>query len=153
MFRRAGPVSLLCCEVMIAAGLYAAAAYAMPASGPQGDWLTANGHGVIEIAPCGEALCGRIVGIDRAPAAPIPTDALGRSQCGLTIISDEKPDDPGSWLGEITDPRNGDSYHARLSVDDQGDLRLRVFVGLPVLGETQVWRRFTGQLDRACRIE
>ena len=100
MSSRIGIFVLPLCTAIAAIGLYAAAALAMPPLGPVGDWITANGHGVIEISPCGDALCGRIVGIDRAPAAPIPTDELGRPQCGLTIISDEKPDDPGTWIGE-----------------------------------------------------
>ena len=153
MFRRSGSLWLAGRAAIFVAGLHAMPACAMPSSGPIGDWLTANGHGVIQIAPCGDALCGRIIGIDRAPASPMPTDAQGRPQCGLTIISGEKPEDPGTWLGTITDPRDGASYSARLSVDDQGNLRLRAFIGIPVLGETQVWHRFTGQLDAACRIQ
>ncbi|HTW71871.1 MAG TPA: DUF2147 domain-containing protein [Acetobacteraceae bacterium] len=137
---------------VLATVLLAMSASAAPSPGPQGEWLTANGHGVVQIAPCGDGLCGRIVGIDRAAGEPIPTDAQGRSQCGLTIISADKAGPAGTWHGEITDPRDGDSYGARLSVDDQGDLRLRVFIGLPALGATQVWHRFTGHLAGQCRF-
>jgi uncharacterized protein (DUF2147 family) len=115
-------------------------------------WLTENGRGVIEITPCGDALCGRIVGIDRAEAEPMPTDVDGRPQCGLIIITNEKPDADGTWLGQITDPRDGHSYQARLSVDASGNLRLRAFVGVPLLGSTQVWRPFTGHLTADCRL-
>ena len=143
------------CAAVVAIVLLAAPASATPATpeaGPQGQWLTANGGGVIQIAPCGDSLCGRIVGLDLGPSEAVPTDVHGQSQCGLTIIANEKPDGDGTWLGEITDPRDGGTYRARLSVDGQGDLRLRVFIGIPVLGATQVWHRFTGQLAPACRI-
>lgn len=115
-------------------------------------WLTENGHGVIAIIPCGDALCGRIVGIDRGEAEPMPTDVEGRPQCGLTIITDEKPEADGTWLGEITDPRDGHRYQARISVDEKGNLRLRAFVGVPLLGSTQIWRPFTGHLTTDCRL-
>jgi len=114
--------------------------------------LTADGRGVVEIARCGDALCGRIVGIDRDPTAPLPTDPRGRPQCGLTIITDEKPTADGTWLGKITDPRDGRTYQARLSVDERGNLRLRVFIGLPALGATQTWHPFTGHLSAGCAV-
>src|SRR5271170_972461 len=86
MLRYARSYGLLCWAALFAIALMAASASATPAASPLGTWATSNGHGVIAIAPCGEALCGRIVGIDRAPTAPMPTDVNGRSQCGLTII-------------------------------------------------------------------
>jgi uncharacterized protein (DUF2147 family) len=152
MFRQILPRWLACCAGLLAIVLVAAPVAATAAPGPEGQWLTANGGGVVQIAPCGNALCGRIVGIDLAPTEPMPTSVDGQPQCGLTIISSEKPDGSGAWLGEITDPRDGNSYRARLSVDQQGELRLRVFIGIPALGSTQVWHRFTGQLAPACRI-
>ncbi len=133
-------------------GLVAPAAWAGPADNPSGIWLTANGHGVVEITNCGNALCGRIVGVDRAPAEPMPTDVNGRPQCGLTIITAAEPEGDGTWLGQITDPRDGDTYHAKLWVDGSGNLHLRGFIGIPLLGATQTWHRFTGHLTDECRM-
>jgi uncharacterized protein (DUF2147 family) len=112
--------------------------------------LAANGRGVVEIARCGDALCGRIVGIDREPTTPMPTDVDGRPQCGLTIITDEKPAADGTWLGKITDPRDGRPYQAKLSLDERGNLRLRVFIGISALGATQIWHPFAGHLTGEC---
>lgn len=119
---------------------------------PVGTWLTESGHGVVEIAECGDALCGRIVGIDREPGEAMPTDVKGRSQCGLTILADAKPEGTGTWLGEITDPRDGATYHAKLWVDDRGDLHLRGFIGISLFGSTQVWHPFTGHLAAECML-
>jgi uncharacterized protein (DUF2147 family) len=130
----------------------ASAGWAAPAESPRGTWVTANGHGVIEISQCGEALCGWIVGIDRAATEPMPTDVNGNPQCGLTIITDEKPEGDGTWLGQITDPRDGDRYQAKLWVDDGGNLHLRGFIGIPLLGATQTWHPFTGHLADECRL-
>lgn len=127
-----------------------AGASAPPA--PLGDWMTADGHGVVQIARCGDALCGRIVGIDRPPGAPMPTDPQGRPQCGLTILSNESPTSEGRWLGRITDPRDDSTYQAELWADGAGQLHVRGFVGIPLFGQTQVWHRFTGRLTAECGI-
>jgi uncharacterized protein (DUF2147 family) len=132
--------------------LAAASASAQPASSPVGNWTTANGHGVVTIAPCGDALCGRIVGIDRKPTEPMPTDVDGRPQCGLTIITNERSQPDGTWLGQVTDPRDGGVYGAKLWLDAQGNLRLRGYIGIPVLGATQTWHRFTGHLTAECGL-
>jgi uncharacterized protein (DUF2147 family) len=139
------------------AGAFRLVMAAMPAGAsappaPLGDWVTASGHGVVQISQCGDALCGRIVGIDRPPGAPVPTDAQGKSQCGLTIITDETLTPDGTWLGHITDPRDGSSYQAEIRVDEAGRLHLRGFVGIPLLGQTQIWHRFTGRLTPECGI-
>jgi len=114
---------LLVLGVTVAAiGLIASLASARPTTSPLGNWSTANGRGVIAIVPCGDALCGRIVGIDRKPMEPIPTDVRGRSQCGLTIITNQRLKADGTWLGEVTDPRDGDTYQAKLWLDNEGNL-------------------------------
>jgi uncharacterized protein (DUF2147 family) len=140
--------------VVLATALILSPAWAERTDGPLplGAWWTANGHGVVEIARCGDSLCGRIVGIDRKPTEPMPTDVYGRSQCGLTIITDEKPREDGSWLGEITDPRDGGRYQAKLWLDVDGNLHLRGFIGIPQLGATQIWHKFNGRLTAACGL-
>jgi uncharacterized protein (DUF2147 family) len=151
MFRHVSLLAASCFAFVLAAGL-SVSAWAAPAVGPQGTWLTANGHGVVQIAQCGDALCGQIVGIDRAPAAPMPTDVHGRSQCGLTIITIEKRSADGTWLGEITDPRDGGTYQAKLWVDEGGNLHLHAFIGIPALGATVIWRPFAGHLTAECGV-
>jgi uncharacterized protein (DUF2147 family) len=117
-----------------------------------GHWLTESGHGVIEIVRCENAVCGRIVGIDRTPSEPMPTDVTGQSQCGLTIISGATQAEDNAWYGKIVDPRDGATYHEKLRVDSDGRLNLRGYIGIPLLGSTQVWSRFTGRLAENCRF-
>jgi uncharacterized protein (DUF2147 family) len=99
MFQHSRWRALLCYAATIPFGLILSSASAKPTTSPIGTWSTANGHGVIAIEQCGDALCGRIVGIDRRPTEPMPTDAHGRSQCGLIIITNEQPTADASWLG------------------------------------------------------
>jgi uncharacterized protein (DUF2147 family) len=151
MFRRSSSLAGILIAAIFGVWLSAFAA-AAPSASPVGTWLTESGHGVVQIAECGDVLCGRIVGIDRDPGSPMPTDVNGRPQCGLTIISNEKPDADGTWLGEVTNPRDGATYQAKLWVDSNGNLHLRGFIGIPLLGSTQVWRPFTGRLTGECGL-
>jgi uncharacterized protein (DUF2147 family) len=138
----------------LAVGLCAAGAPLAGAEGdsPIGRWLTEGGDGVIDIEPCGAALCGRIVGIELDhPGDPMPRDYKGRPQCGLTIIHDAvKVDD--AWEGHITDPRNGNVYRARLRMAPDGRLHLRGYLLIPLLGSTQIWTRYEGMVPSDCRL-
>jgi uncharacterized protein (DUF2147 family) len=152
MFQQARRHARFCRATILALGLVVATSAALAAGTPAGTWSTANGHGVVSISQCGDALCGRIVGIDRAPADPMPTDVNGQSQCGLTIITNERAAADGTFLGQITDPRDGRTYQAKLWLDESGALHLRGFIGVPLLGSTQIWRPFTGHLTAECRL-
>ena len=44
--------------------------------------------------------------------------------------------------GHITDPRNGDVWGVELHLDPHGNLALRGFLGVPLLGRTQTWTRY-----------
>src|SRR6516165_6906541 len=124
--------------------------------GPVGAWVTAGGDAVIQIYECGDSLCGAISGMVLAPADRTPVDWLGQTQCGLVIVrtvaTPTQGGDP-AWFGSITDPRDGSVYHARLTLDGNGNLQLRGYVGLPIFGRTQTWTRYTGApLPADCRL-
>jgi len=118
-----------------------------------GLWLTQDHDGVIAISNCGGAVCARIVGVflDHADAT-MPVDYRGASQCDLTLIADARQVRSGLWKGHITDPRNGDVWGVELHLDANGDLALRGFFGIPLLGRTQTWTRYSGDPPADCRI-
>ncbi len=153
MSERFQPVARVCRVAVLGIAVTVSPAWAAPPDTVTGLWSTDDGKGVVAIERCGDELCGRIVGIDRAPDAPAPKDVHGISECGLGIISKERPTDDGSWLGEILDPRTGRTYGARLRIDEDGNLRLRAFLAISLLGETRIWRPFTGQLADSCRLK
>jgi uncharacterized protein (DUF2147 family) len=128
-------------------GIAAAAAQA-----PTGYWVTTDGGAVVQIAPCGGALCGRLTGIVLNPGTAMPTDWQGQSECGLQLLRPSQEDDSGTWHGQIVNPRNGSAYHVEFHVDRQDRLHLRGYVGLPIFGETQIWHRFEGAAPTSCRL-
>jgi uncharacterized protein (DUF2147 family) len=163
MFRRIHFPAQACCAALVGMALAVSSAPpartattqladAAPADGVFGTWSTQDDQGVIAIERCGDALCGRIVGIVRAPGEPVPRDVHGASECGLTIIAKEKPTGDGAWLGEVTDPRTGTTYRAKIWVDAGGNLRLRGFLIVPLLGQTQTWHHYNGHLTAACEL-
>jgi uncharacterized protein (DUF2147 family) len=139
------------------AALLAAAAAAAGSASPEGTWRTEDRRGVIRIGSCGGTLCGRIVGMqDPAPDGVPAKDVQGRPQCGLEIIHDIRPGDPGEWNATITNPEDGKVYGARLSLDEAGRLRLRGYLQVPLLGaalgSTQVWTSYGGRVTADCRM-
>jgi uncharacterized protein (DUF2147 family) len=118
-----------------------------------GLWLTEDRGGVISVSSCGGNLCAHIVGIflDH-PDDKMPVDHRGVSQCDLPLITDAREIKPNLWKGHITDPRSGDIYGVELHLDPRGTLALRGFLGIPLLGKTQTWTRYTGVVPADCRL-
>jgi len=128
---------------------------AMPAAAapaPVGDWLTEDRGGVIRIGPCGAALCGEIVGLSDWPAHDVKRDVHGAPQCHLTLLADLRLQSDARWHGTVTDPEDGRSYSAEVWVPADGTLRLRGYIGLPLLGSTQLWPPFHGRVKPDCHF-
>jgi len=124
------------------------AALAMAAE-PEGRYLTASGNLEVALAPCGMALCGTVARVVAnhsmsQPAAAMPSGAVAAVP-GMTILSGFVPEGDTrpatSWHGNIFNRENGKTYSTRMSLDGSGNLVLRVYVGVPLFGSTQVWTR------------
>lgn len=138
---------------LVALALPARAQDLPAATSPTGVWRTQDHGGVIAVTPCGDALCAHIAGVvlDH-PDDPMPLDFRGVSQCGLGLINDAREVSPGLWRGHILDPRNGGLYGVELRLDRRGQLLLRGFLGLPLLGRTETWTRYVGPVPADCRL-
>jgi uncharacterized protein (DUF2147 family) len=141
-------------------GLLASTASAQQ-SAVMGTWLTASGKAQVRIAPCPDPktgpICGTIVGLieprgpDGTVVAPdVATDwrntdpALrSRKALGMPLIwGFKKTSNPNEFEeGQIYNGENGKTYNANISLQPDGKLRLRGYVGTPMFGETQFWTR------------
>ncbi|HEX8405043.1 MAG TPA: DUF2147 domain-containing protein [Duganella sp.] len=61
---------------------------------------------------------------------------------GMVILSGLKKEGEEFNGGEIVDPKNGKVYKAKMHLTDAGKkLNVRGYVGMPMLGRSQVWVR------------
>jgi uncharacterized protein (DUF2147 family) len=116
-----------------------------------GVWLHPNQRIGVEIAGCGEHMCGKLVWLKR------PDDAQGRPLAdwknkdpalrarpllGLTILSGLRRAGERTWAdGKIYNPDDGADYQTLMSIRRDGSLRVRAYVGVPVIGKTVIWTR------------
>lgn len=108
----------------------AAALPAQAAAPIAGKWLTTEKDSIVEIAPCGPALCGKIIRILKPnPNGPTidsnnPNPALRtRPIQNMQILSDYV-DKGNRWQGKIYDPRRGKSYKSYVTRLPNGTIKV-----------------------------
>lgn len=61
---------------------------------------------------------------------------------GMVIMNGLKKEKTGHWSGgEILDPEEGDIYKVKIATEDGKTLRVRGYIGISLIGRTQVWVR------------
>ena len=61
---------------------------------------------------------------------------------GMVIMNGLKKEKAGYWSGgEILDPEEGDIYKVKIATDDGKTLKVRGYIGISLIGRTQVWVR------------
>jgi uncharacterized protein (DUF2147 family) len=129
-----------------------------PGAGPEGYWRTASGHGIIEITHCGGegSLCGKLAWFWIDPDDPNPQGLdlknpnpaqRSRSLCGVTFMYAFKPTAPDHWEdGVVYDPESGNTYHATMTLRSDGRLDMHGYIGITLLGRSEIWSRYAGAL-------
>ncbi|KQO26666.1 hypothetical protein ASF11_03005 [Acidovorax sp. Leaf76] len=126
---------------------------------PLGRWITESGNLEVDVAPCATdakttatsnaggspTLCGKVVRVlaNRSMSAP-GTDmaaADARPALGMTLLSALRDTGGGDYQGEIYNRENAKTYRATLTPAEPDQLLVRAYVGIPLFGKTQVWRR------------
>jgi uncharacterized protein (DUF2147 family) len=110
-----------------------------------GSWLTDARDGIIEIAPCGAKLCGRLAKM-LVPAKGPPVDRnnpdpslRNRPLVGLAVLSGFAPDGE-VWRGSGYDPKVGKSYNTTLQRTGPNTLKVRGCV-FGFLCRSAIWTR------------
>lgn len=161
------PPAIAASAAVLALALVQAAAAQEAAAQPQaplGRWITESGNLEVDIAPCnaGSAgaasptLCGKVVRVlaNRSMSAP-GTDmaaADARPALGMTLLSGLRPTEGSTsheHQGEIYNRENAKTYRATLTPAEPDQLLVRAYVGIPLFGKTQVWRRPAAEQGRA----
>jgi uncharacterized protein (DUF2147 family) len=116
-----------------------------PSPAQVGRWVTESGNLEVDIAPCGEAWCGTVTQVlaNRSMSAPGQTmDAADkRPALGMKILTELRLADEGVLSGQIYNRENAKTYSVRLTMDGPQQLLVRPYIGLPLFGKTQLWRR------------
>ncbi len=78
---------------------------------------------------------------------PLCTECKGadynKPVVGLVILRNLKQDGNEWNGGTIMDPNNGKTYKCKIKSQDNGQtLRVRGYVGISMLGRTQIWKKF-----------
>lgn len=127
--------------------------------GATGYWLTENEKAIVQFKACGDSaaglptprICGQIVWSEnpRQPDGTLKLDVENpdenlrkRPLCGLPLIGGLSPaSDQKLKDGWIYNPRSGDTYGAEAELVSAGKLKLRGYLGISLLGSSQVWTR------------
>jgi len=117
-----------------------------------GVWTPEERDSEIEIALCDDGkICGRIISLTE-PLNEEGTEKLdinnrdeslrGRTIIGLELLTGFAVEGDTKWTGgRIYNPRDGKTYKSTLTQTKDGTLKVRGYVGIPALGQTQVWSR------------
>ena len=121
---------------------------------PVGLWKTIDDESgkpksLIRITENDGVLSGRIEKLFRAPDQDqdpkcVKCEGALKDQpiVGMTILSGLKKDGESYSGGQIVDTANGKTYKSKLTVAEDGKkLNMRGYIGVPMLGRTQIWLR------------
>lgn len=148
---------LIACLLALASPVLASAVPALAAPDVAGTWMTEDGEGAVQIAPCGDKLCGRIVWLKT------PLDENGqpmrdennadvslrdRPLCGMEVLSGIAPARDGWEGGWIYDPDSGARYSVAIAPGDGDAIVVTGFVGMKAFGRSLEWHRASATLKR-----
>jgi uncharacterized protein (DUF2147 family) len=129
------------------AGAQAPAPDGKPAAPPDvnGLWIDHTGQGAVEIGPCGDRVCGKVVWLKD----PRHKSRSGKLICGAQVLGDLRRLARNLWeSGWIYNPEDEERFSASLELKGANTLRVTGYLGIKLLGETFTWKRATTSLER-----
>jgi uncharacterized protein (DUF2147 family) len=121
-----------------------AASLGSASAGPAGVWRVEDGTANVEIAPCGEALCGTVAWISRPDLKDSRNPDIakrGRPVLGITVLQEMKTETSNSWAGTIYNARDGSTYKAKMSMHGENTLHVEGCIAGGMLCGGQDWSR------------
>lgn len=140
------------CSMLFSSIIFASAVIKSPSVAE--NWVTFDDHAkqpssVIHIFQSGQYYVGKVVkiyGLAKGQPSERCVTCHGNDKnkpiLGLEIIRNMICQQGSCHGGTITDPRDGKVYHATMHIANGGQLlKVRGYVGLPILGKTVIWKR------------
>ena len=136
-----------------------------------GNWQTNENSSMVEIYPCGEKLCGKVVWLKnpnyiRAEDGPVGTLKVDRKNpdpslrnrqiLGLQVIEGLTAVGNDSWeKGRCYDPESGHTYKCKMHLASPERLEMRGYIGISLFGRTYVLTRKgdTGIINSASNLK
>ncbi len=127
-------------------------ALAQSAEAVVGTWYTTDQRGKVEIYPCDDAYCGKIIWL-KEPKNPDGTPKLDkenpdetlqdRTIVGINILEGLTFEGEGEYEdGEIYDPESGKTYSCLMRLKEGGnELEVRGYIGISLVGRSEKWTR------------
>jgi len=124
----------------------AASAVAQPrATTPvEGYWKNPIGSAIIQIAPCGETLCGKVVWASARGQREVAKNTS--NVVGTTVLTNLKYA-RGHWAGSLYVPDDNIHVSAKLQLIGDGRMKLTGCGLMGLICRTQIWTRADGPLS------
>ncbi len=120
-----------------------------------GQWKTIDDEtgkpkSIVEIVEKDNQYSGKIIKLFREPnedqnpkCDKCSGDKKDQLILGMQILTGLKKESDTKWVnGEVLDPKNGKTYSCRVELIENGKkLKMRGFIGISLLGRTQIWHR------------
>ena len=104
----------------------------------EGLWKNPIGSAIIAVAPCGNALCGKVVWASARGQREVAKNTS--NVIGTTVLTDVKPKGKG-WAGKLFVPDDNIHVSARLQLLNATQLKLTGCALAGVICRSQVWTR------------
>lgn len=108
-----------------------------------GTYMTENNEGMVEITKKDSKYYGKLIWTKKiAPLDINNPDEKQRTDklTGKEILKDFDFDGKDQWHnGTIYDPKNGKTYSCKITRSEKGNLYVRGFIGISLLGRTTFW--------------
>lgn len=104
----------------------------------EGLWKNPIGSAIIDLGPCGNALCGRVVWASARGKREVAKTTS--KVVGTTVLTDLKPS-KGGWVGKLFIPDDNIHVSARLQLLDDRNLKLTGCAVLRLFCRSQIWTR------------
>lgn len=132
--------------ILVAVVVWAGSTMAQAAVSINGRWITQDKDAIVEIGPCGQAICGRIAkflvkppqGYDQKDVNNPNPKLRSRTLLGMAVVHSLKADG-NQWRGTIYDPKSGKSYRSVVFVTKKGTLSVKGCIG--PFCQSQSWNK------------